>query len=1564
MCPGETQQPAPPSARPVMNPSGSLRSRGTVLLMVIGVLALLSIFAIVYAAIGQADRRGSAALVRESDLDALAQSMADYLAGIIGQDAVAVMFRANDPAVPTAGGTLAREAVDYPSTGSWMLSQVPNAAQRALLRFNPAGSYSRPWTGPGATGPDPRFPTDPFLAATEPTWLGNSNRPAGYPPPTPQNAYLDNHDWSHISNPAPDGRFVNLVNLRGNFDAEPGFGFDARGKRRMSEQLTLFDANGLPYAAGTTQFLDDNRTIANPKIPAHWTSRQRWAFRPMSDPNRNPGAPEYLLNQWADADGSGFSNARWWEPYDATDPNNITSVIPLPSRARFFFATRTIDLSSLANVNTATEGRMAPTAVATGTPPRAYPAGSTPAEIDLRRLLTMIDFYTQYQVGYDGLPQPPAPTDASNYSGYDGPPPIGMNNAAALVGRAGYVALRSAIKAGYIPAPPPANQAADAQPLPAQARGDYYRNFGVDPQGVTRSGTSSNMMFQTPFGLAEELELRTFNGANDARRLSRLEQTLDGRLIAFPGFGPLRSNRPDSLERCPRDRLAPIDGYPDAQAMLGAAVDLRHLLTTISGARPIATTTVAVVPTNATPAQLAAAEAQASTIVPAEVRIDVPTVIGYPGPGLTDSNADVNTINTRIFKPLADCLMGLGNSNAWDHTVAAQRVRYYAYDAELVLRAACHMTINLLDAADNGDNPRAYTLVTDPTFDPVAPGWPWPQLRLPDTMLPVDPMLLRSSRAVNVYGIEAQPFLAEVTFYTFYIDTPFNALIRGDDEFSEAPPPNPPNPPVFAKVSINGSIEQTNPDFLCQVLAFQVTNPFDHDLVVTRAVDDNGDGNADPLFYVEYAGRFFQLGRQDESTGTPHVAMEEIKIKAGETRVFYTTSPQTQAKVNARFANAASSPTVPANVPPAFLDLWAKAQFGSRPGSEPVHIPMISPVTGAVTPPEVSGPLIGLMDLYGKQVTPPISSAQRKVTYLWRVLRTATEQGSAPNLQENDLLADRLRDPSTTTDGVFFGARLPAANNRIANSEAGDDHIANGDIRDNTGYCLTMWAAVRRPTPPVTGSPRGAMPPWCLEAKADTDIGAGYAQTLNAVDRGPTDIGNRAAYGTPPRYRRLDALFADQTNATSLSLDPQMRLQADMKTGNMIGTSRSIGPTGAPKPFADVAVRIALGGDLRNPTLFLRPADLLLPLAVGPSFDPSRAPTTPNRATNLEVQWTTLSEALALASDYYTPTGGTDSDPLFVGLGHSVENGPNPIPPRLDRGNLVLDAYVPFDDANNNGVYDPGERQLGAGIPAALNILDRFRTSSWGSITRMVEGLVNVNGAPIAVDRTIPLLSPTPMPGEWWWITSAQHDLRSDIASTIVAYRDRVALWPRGVTAPNQVLDFTDANNPTGGGTIFGRAYATGIVGIREQPGFASIGEILACRDLRFPAGAGYPFPHDIDRLGFDGRSIDQQGVDPVLTQVLPATVPPTYLNDGIADDYAERLAVANAALSSVSVRSDVFCVWFLVNGYLPGDVEGLAAEDPMVPSIARRYMMVVDRSNVVNKTDKPRILLFKEVPL
>ncbi|MBL8887843.1 MAG: hypothetical protein JNK16_14400, partial [Phycisphaerales bacterium] len=66
----------------------------------------------------------------------------------------------------------------------------------------------------------------------------------------------------------------------------------------------------------------------------------------------------------------------------------------------------------------------------------------------------------------------------------------------------------------------------------------------------------------------------------------------------------------------------------------------------------------------------------------------------------------------------------------------------------------------------------------------------------------------------------------------------------------------------------------------------------------------------------------------------------------------------------------------------------------------------------------------------------------------------------------------------------------------------------------------------------------------------------------------------------------------------------------------------------------------------------------------------------------------------------------------------------------------------------------------------------------------------------------------------------------------------------------------------------------------------------------------------------------------------------------------------------SVTVRSDTYAVWFIARGYQRSDVEGLPNTQPMAPSIERRFLMIIDRSNVTKVGQKPRVLAFVELPL
>jgi hypothetical protein len=262
-------------------------------------------------------------------------------------------------------------------------------------------------------------------------------------------------------------------------------------------------------------------------------------------------------------------------------------------------------------------------------------------------------------------------------------------------------------------------------------------------------------------------------------------------------------------------------------------------------------------------------------------------------------------------------------------TIPQNRCLFYGHDSELAYHMLLHSWANTMDAIDDDDDVNADiagpTMVSARIFEAPAPPdvqFPFRQVSLPAAEMPPPGVAPAPGhpRAVNIIGIEAQPVLIETMVGTWYVDTPHDATNPGDDEFQ--PPPGPHN------ITINGDINPANADFLGQVIAFQLTNPFDRDIILTQ-----GDGKL--LYYIEFAGNFYQLAREDDSGGGSRIAFEEVRLHANETKVFYATSPQSLTNIEPRFVNAGSSPSHPAVVPlnPGFIEKFADAQFRNTPGA-------------------------------------------------------------------------------------------------------------------------------------------------------------------------------------------------------------------------------------------------------------------------------------------------------------------------------------------------------------------------------------------------------------------------------------------------------------------------------------------------------------------------------------------------------------------------------------------------------------------------------------------------------
>lgn len=723
---------------------GRLRAtaRGSVLILVVGVLALIATVVIVYTTVGQADKRGGAGAVRQARSGEAVEAVADHLANLVARGTFKHVVQEDLFSRPTA----VRAPMDYPGVDPYAVSFTSREAVDLFgtvpsqsVQFAPDGSVGR-WTF-GTV--DPRGPRDPWLASSTAEDLLNVAVDANAP-------WRTMRDWRALSVAAPGGLFVNLANLRNNFQAESGVGEAADRRPRLSTGLTLLkpdyqasatsaraperippatlelpDALPLPYvkadgSLATLTRVPDLRRTADSAVdklyrPAMFALNQlgmahglretrdssarisAWArlYDAQAPDRLVPGDQEYFANQYADADGDGWADSRWFEMADPTprdrDGKSVARGLTPGGEdgVRYFVAARIVDLSGKVNVNTAMQFGAAPTA--------SRPAGFTPADVDLERLFMAADAgafpgsvaFTQSSPAFYALLSQPAITfsssdtrDPGNYlteNGYG----VGASGAAGpdyreAVGRSAFAAL---LDARLVPAAqgdstnskpsrdgyyPPDDASTGALNAPGWARetaldsgATLFSNSVVSAEDRARlfraGGTLEARASLAPdnpanadlrlrgrtaaFGPGDELELRTFEGVNDARVTSALERTLAGRHAAAANLSPLRSNRSLALERLDRDRVQNqnfpqsvnlrSDDLEDPDTALQAQVDLRRLLTTVSGGRYLAASTLRLEETGgtATDAQFAAVRERAGRLGTGDVPLQVDEVL-------------------------------------------------------------------------------------------------------------------------------------------------------------------------------------------------------------------------------------------------------------------------------------------------------------------------------------------------------------------------------------------------------------------------------------------------------------------------------------------------------------------------------------------------------------------------------------------------------------------------------------------------------------------------------------------------------------------------------------------------------------------------------------------------------------------------------------------------------------------------------------------------------------------------------------------------------------------------
>ncbi len=1626
--------------------------RGSVLVLILGAIAMLAVVTVAYVTVGQTDRRTGAIVAARDRTGDTIQEVADYLARIIGDDALSVWFDGTDLQVPNTlnpgdpGPVLVREAWDAPSIDPLLMSVPP--AGRPDLRFNPVGSYDSVFAG---NGPDPRFATDPWLSSSEPSWLEGDFDPN--PPSTADLEYLEKRDWAIITNPAPSGNPVNLFNLRNNFDAAPGFSPNPfappAGQARMSDRLSLFEDDGTVVTGAPTTWYGYTLTANDARVPFFWTAHQRAAFRPAKEVNYGPQDQRYMHYQWADADGDGMLDSRWFELVDVTDPQNPISILTRDDRYRWFVASRIIDLSGLININAAAEFRTQPS-----NPSRN---GVTPADIDLRRVLRLVDPYLQWQnttgtlIGYEAIER------AQNG------PYLGYNKDIALsVGHWADYALRLAMRDGSVPWPgaeldggEPSFVFNNSIPLSAAQRARQYRRVGAQPLGAAFTNDPTTpaalpMIRVTggAFGLPDLLELLTYWGVNDPATVSRLELALGGRYSQLNGGGalvdesrsPLRDNRTLTDERGGHDNAengGAGNGLPDDDAMTLAAFDVRRLLTTVSQSRLFRSSILLPF----LPAIPGAPDYRQKLDALADQRIDAREALEAASTDQANTPAIDERDPRLLFAAYCDALLphswrldSASGQSLWNRVTSTQ-TRYgpmfYGNDPVIALWCAAHMTANAIDmydkpalagTPDEGRDISAFTLAIsgaandldaiDQSMSDIPPPYPYwktrqqsfPQGNTPPQFsgtLDLDRALdLRTTNqgptqqspypsrmarqndlsaggtpvppAMNIYGIEKQPFITQVATFVLYTDCPDNAPAGGDDENQGLAPPS------LEPITIDGSRAQANSDYIGQIIAFQITNPFDDDVTLTGE------------YYLEFAGNYFRFTNVD-APGNP-VRLERrdsqnstVALQRQNTRVFYVMNDSVTS-METRLA----ARMLPFLLPPAgdgpmrdIVEKQLTMVFGANNTIEPIQIERFDPVNG-------TAPTGFEDDLLADNPTGAFHDTVR----LWRRARAP---GSSPNDTWDDILVDRLRDPTVdqtvTPQGgdphppTVLVRRLPDTNDTVTGTEAGPDPSNTGEIPnavDNTGFSICYVGTVKRGDDPggMTTIPLGCLPAYCLEAHPDATGNLQNYETPQAfqvpsLDRNEFTNSSLGHVGSTFLYNAATSpsLHREMTTAAAI---PSIAQVPEDKNGDNSHFSLTP-PYDERYPEVYVDDREFRSGTT-GPSV-LRVSDMLLPLCVGPTHVPD-----PNLTR--DKQWLTFGEAVALAM------GQADmpsTQPAFGFLSALGNDPPGPAD-KTDRANLALDRFIPHEKISTATAFDPTVDQRHApGVPLAATVLDIFKTTDpdVSSITRGVPGLVNLNTALSRVLKALPLLAPNPASTNGvrdylWGFNNPQLPQPpdptipggSDYAATLEAYRDTArvsALDQRPVTfqPTNTALPtLPDALTWNGRAASITAQTIPGVIptALREAPGFASLGEVLMAKQDPNQGDQRVPLEHRLDRLADDTVNSGDQGVNSTLYRqdANPAPPDPTRINN-IEDEYGEQLLIPAGLANLATTRSDTFACWFVIQGYQRSDCENLSntagSADPMVPTIAKRYLMVVDRSNVTRLGDKPRILIMQEVP-
>ena len=272
-------------------------------------------------------------------------------------------------------------------------------------------------------------------------------------------------------------------------------------------------------------------------------------------------------------------------------------------------------------------------------------------------------------------------------------------------------------------------------------------------------------------------------------------------------------------------------------------------------------------------------------------------------------------------------------------------------------------------------------------------------------------------------------------------------------------------------------------------------------------------------------------------------------------------------------------------------------------------------------------------------------------------------------------------------------------------------------------------------------------------------------------------------------------------------------------------------------------------------------------------------------------------------------------------------------------------------DNDGDGTTDEAGENNRYSVPHAVLLVSRFTTTGPqedgvdndgdGSIDepdeQVVLGRLNVNTAPAhLLDRVLPI---------------TRNDLRWEVVSSLVAYRDKLAPYDganRGAGGANPLAigDYRDAAGIATRGEAFEAVH-------RNDSTYVGV-DALAAVDDRAGDGVDNDGDGTIDEPD-EGDNRTMQNADGSAAEaVIDLINPSPDAKDQVIDDIEERHALARWISNVITTRSDVFTAYVTIRAYPAGDFRQGVVN-------SRRFIAIFDRSGLRSSDQNVRLIAFYE---